>query len=55
MEENLIDEYWLFVNPILLGNGIPLFKNIKTMTKLKLMSTQAFDSSVIGSNYCVEK
>jgi dihydrofolate reductase len=55
MEENLIDEYWLFVNPILLGNGIPLFKNIKTMTKLKLMSTRAFDSGVIGSNYVVVK
>ncbi len=55
MEENLIDEYWLFINPILLGNGIPLFKNIKTMTKLKLMSTRAFDSGVIGSNYVVVK
>jgi dihydrofolate reductase len=55
MEENLIDEYWLFINPILLGNGIPLFKNIKSMTKLKLMSTKAFDSGVVGSNYLVVK
>ena len=28
MAENLIDGYWLFVNPILLGQGFPLFKNI---------------------------
>src|SRR5688500_10009821 len=26
---NLIDGYWLFVNPIILGQGIPLFTNIE--------------------------
>jgi len=26
---NLIDGYWLFVNPIILGRGIPLFIDIK--------------------------
>jgi dihydrofolate reductase len=25
---NLIDGYWLFVNPIILGQGIPLFTDI---------------------------
>ncbi len=25
MENNFIDEYWLFINPIILGQGIPLF------------------------------
>ena len=26
---NLIDGYWLFVNPVILGQGIPLFAGIK--------------------------
>ncbi|HEU5291951.1 MAG TPA: dihydrofolate reductase family protein, partial [Cyclobacteriaceae bacterium] len=27
MAEGLIDEFWIFVSPILVGTGIPLFKN----------------------------
>src|SRR6185295_12966234 len=29
LNEGLVDEFWLFVNPILLGRGMPMFKNIK--------------------------
>src|SRR5690606_41857749 len=29
IEQNLIDGFWLFLNPIILGQGIPLFKNIE--------------------------
>ena len=35
MKEDLLDDYWLFVNPILLGHGIPLFKGIKEKSKTK--------------------
>lgn len=27
IQQNLIDGYWLFVNPVILGKGIPLFKD----------------------------
>ena len=27
---DLVDGYWLFVNPVILGEGIPLFSNIET-------------------------
>jgi dihydrofolate reductase len=51
MPDNLIDEYWLFVNPILLGKGIPLFQNITNTIKLKLESTKLFSSGVICLHY----
>lgn len=51
LAEGLIDGYWLFVNPILLGRGIPLFKNIKDITKLKLISTKVFASGVVSLSY----
>ena len=51
MAENLIDEYWLFVNPILLGQGVPLFKGIKNRTALKLVTSKIFPSGVVCLQY----
>lgn len=47
LAENLIDECWLFVNPILLGEGIPVFKGIKEKQPLKLLKTHVFSSGVV--------
>jgi dihydrofolate reductase len=52
---NLIDGYWLFVNPIILGRGIPLFTDIKDKIKLKLLTTRQFTSGVTELNYIVER
>jgi len=51
MQHNLIDEYWLFVNPILLGSGIPLFQNINDVVKLNLIESKIFHSGVIELHY----
>src|SRR6185295_4502744 len=42
IQQNLIDGYWLFVNPIILGRGIPLFADIKDKIKLNLLNTKQF-------------
>lgn len=55
MEKNLIDGYWLFVNPIILGHGIPLFANVKDKIKLKLLTTRTFTCGVTELNYIVDK
>ncbi len=55
MQQNLVDGYWLFVNPIILGKGIPLFVDIKEKIKLKLLTTRQFNSGVIELNYVVDK
>jgi len=52
---NLIDGYWLFVNPIILGRGIPLFVNIKDKVKLKLLTTRQFTCGVTELNYTVDR
>ncbi|HVZ25444.1 MAG TPA: dihydrofolate reductase family protein, partial [Sediminibacterium sp.] len=52
---DLIDGYWLFLNPIILGQGIPLFANIPDTTKLKLQHTHQFSSGVIELSYVVER
>lgn len=49
--ENLVDDYWLFVNPLILGDGLPLFKDIKTKTFLKLASSITFASGVVALHY----
>ncbi len=51
MAENLIDDFWLFVNPVLLGQGIPLFKGIKDRIKLTLVASNAFSSGVVCLHY----
>jgi dihydrofolate reductase len=52
---NLIDGYWLFVNPIILGRGIPLFTDIKDKIKLNLLTTRQFTCGVAALNYTVDK
>jgi dihydrofolate reductase len=51
MNENLIDEYWLFINPILLGQGNSLFKDLSHEIKLKLLMSKTFASGVICLHY----
>ena len=51
LNEGLIDEFWLFVNPIILAQGMPLFKDISTTTKLKLAGNQTFPCGVIALHY----
>ena len=51
MAENLIDDYWLFINPILLGEGIPLFKGIVKRAALGLIENHVFPSGVVCLHY----
>ncbi|MDO3644938.1 dihydrofolate reductase family protein [Mucilaginibacter sp. L3T2-6] len=55
MQQNLIDGYWLFVNPVILGEGIPLFANIKDKTKLKLLATRQFTNGVTELSYIIDR
>jgi dihydrofolate reductase len=50
----LIDEFWLFLNPILLGKGIPVFKDNTNVIKLNLRETKIFSYGVIALHYSKE-
>ena len=55
LSNGLIDEFWLFVNPVLLGQGMPLFKDVNETTKLKLIESKTFTCGVIALHYETER
>ena len=51
MQLDLIDEYRININPIVLGQGKPLFANVTRNFSLKLLEEKTFKSGVIASRY----
>lgn len=51
IKENLVDEYIISVIPILLGDGIRLFKEGRSEQILKLVSTKQFDKGLTQLHY----
>jgi len=51
LNEGLIDEFWLFINPIILGQGMPLFKTVTGTTLLTLVESKTFACGVIALHF----
>ena len=51
MQLGLIDEYWLYIHPIILGSGKPMFQQLDRMHSLKLIETHTFSSGVVLLRY----
>jgi dihydrofolate reductase len=47
----LIDEYRLFVQPVILGGGIPMFSAVDDKIGLRLIETRMFGSGVVFLRY----
>jgi len=51
----LIDEYQLCIQPILLGSGLTLFKNIGNRVNLSLLKTKTFQCGAVVHYYATAK
>ena len=51
MQEGLIDEFQIIVNPVAFGEGTPLFKGLPKKAELKLMETRKFKSGAVLLTY----
>jgi dihydrofolate reductase len=51
MRAGLIDEYRLFVHPIILGAGTPFFTALDDRVPLRLLETRTFGSGVVYLRY----
>ena len=51
LKEGLIDEFWLFVNPIILGQGMPLFKSTSSANNLNLAVFKTSASVIMAIHY----
>ncbi len=55
IREKLIDEYYLFVNPVALGKGKNIFKDLNEVEKFTLIESIVFDSGIVLLHYEVKK
>ena len=55
IKEKLIDEFYLFINPFLMGTGKTIFKGLKEIQKLTLIESIAFESGVVLLHYEVKR
>jgi dihydrofolate reductase len=51
MRHDLIDEYRVYVHPVLIGRGKPLFPASDATTNLRLIETRTFGSGVVLLRY----
>jgi dihydrofolate reductase len=55
LKERLIDEIYLSVHPLILGNGIKLFENTQDFVNLKLEGVEKLEDNLVQLHYKVIK
>lgn len=47
----LVDEFWLLLNPVILGKGISMYPETDQRTKMKLTKSKTYKCGVIGLQF----
>ena len=47
----IVDEYLLWIHPVILGTGIPFFNHLQKKINLKLKDSVSFESGVVANYY----
>jgi dihydrofolate reductase len=55
IKENLIDEFYLFINPVDIGTGKTIFKGQNKFQKFRLIESMAFDCGTVLLHYEVKR
>ena len=55
IQQGLIDEIWIDIEPLVLGNGIPTFQVSKLKVKLRMIMTKRISKNTIQLRYKVLK
>ena len=51
IKEKLIDEFYLFINPVAIGNGMIIFKDLNEIQKYTLIESKAFECGIVLLRY----
>ena len=51
IKEKLIDEFYLFINPVAIGNGMTIFKDLDEIRKYTLIESKAFECGKVLLRY----
>lgn len=51
LASHLLDELYLFVNPVALGAGMPVFPELETYQRLRLVEARPFDCGITALHY----
>jgi dihydrofolate reductase len=51
IKEKLIDDFYLFINPVAIGNGMTIFKDLNEIQKYTLIESKEFECGIVLLRY----
>ncbi|MGA7370506.1 MAG: dihydrofolate reductase family protein [Nitrososphaeraceae archaeon] len=51
IKEKLIDEFYMFINPVAIGNGMTIFNDLNEIQKYSLIESKVFESGIVLLRY----